>query len=100
MPDAKQMEMLWKFDHGPRFENYGKAVAAIGQVGTGGDFLDTDHSQAHFHGGSASCWKAELIKRPKVHLALLQLGSMRSYIHLHLITSFPDLPRFPLLLHR
>ena len=48
MLDAEQMEMLWKFGHGPRFEDFDEAVATIGQVGPGGHFLGTAHTQAHF----------------------------------------------------
>ena len=40
--------MLWKFGHGPRFEDFDEAVATIGQVGPGGHFLGTAHTQAHF----------------------------------------------------
>ena len=48
MLDAEQMEMLWKFGHGPRFEDFDEAIATIGQVGPGGHFLGTAHTQAHF----------------------------------------------------
>ena len=48
MLDAEQMEMLWKFGHGPRFEDFDEAVATIGEVGPGGHFLGTAHTQAHF----------------------------------------------------
>ena len=48
MLDAEQMEMLWKFGHGPRFDDFDEAVATIGQVGPGGHFLGTAHTQAHF----------------------------------------------------
>ena len=30
MLDAEQMEMLWKFGHGPRFDDFDEAVATIG----------------------------------------------------------------------
>ena len=48
MLDAEQMEMLWKFGHGPRFEDFDEAVATIADVGPGGHFLGTAHTQAHF----------------------------------------------------
>jgi trimethylamine--corrinoid protein Co-methyltransferase len=48
MLDAEQMEMLWKFGHGPRFEDFDEAMATVGQVGPGGHFLGTSHTQAHF----------------------------------------------------
>jgi trimethylamine--corrinoid protein Co-methyltransferase len=48
MLDAEQMEMLWKFGHGPRFDDFDEAVATIADVGPGGHFLGTAHTQAHF----------------------------------------------------
>lgn len=48
MLDAEQMEMLWKFGHGPRFEDFDEAIATVGEVGPGGHFLGTAHTQAHF----------------------------------------------------
>jgi trimethylamine--corrinoid protein Co-methyltransferase len=48
MLDAEQMEMLWKFGQGPRFEDFDEAIATIGEVGPGGHFLGTAHTQAHF----------------------------------------------------
>jgi trimethylamine--corrinoid protein Co-methyltransferase len=48
MLDAEQMEMLWKFGQGPRFEDFDEAIATIGDVGPGGHFLGTAHTQAHF----------------------------------------------------
>jgi trimethylamine--corrinoid protein Co-methyltransferase len=48
MLDAEQMEMLWKFGQGPRFDDYEEAVATIAEVGPGGHFLGTAHTQAHF----------------------------------------------------
>ncbi len=48
MLDAEQVEMLWKFGHGPRFEDFEEAVSTIAEVGPGGHFLGTAHTQAHF----------------------------------------------------
>ncbi|MFO1071779.1 MAG: trimethylamine methyltransferase family protein [Geminicoccaceae bacterium] len=48
MLDAEQMEMLWKFGHGPRFEDFDEAIATVSEVGPGGHFLGTAHTQAHF----------------------------------------------------
>jgi trimethylamine--corrinoid protein Co-methyltransferase len=48
MLDAEQMEMLWRFGHGPRFEDFDEAMATIGEVGPGGHFLGTSHTRAHF----------------------------------------------------
>ncbi|MFO1038325.1 MAG: trimethylamine methyltransferase family protein [Geminicoccaceae bacterium] len=48
MLDAEQMEMLWKFGHGPRFEDFDEAMATVGEVGPGGHFLGTAHTQANF----------------------------------------------------
>ncbi len=48
MLDAEQMEMLWKFGQGPRFDDFDEAVATIADIGPGGHFLGTAHTQAHF----------------------------------------------------
>jgi trimethylamine--corrinoid protein Co-methyltransferase len=48
MLDAEQIEMLTKLLEGPRFEDFDEAIATIGQVGPGGHFLGTEHTQAHF----------------------------------------------------
>lgn len=46
--DAEQMEMLYKLGEGPRFEDLGAALEAIREVGPGGHFFGTAHTQAHF----------------------------------------------------
>lgn len=48
MLDAEQMEMLWKFGHGLRFEDFDEAISTVAEVGPGGHFLGTAHTQAHF----------------------------------------------------
>ena len=48
MLDAEQMEMLHRLAQGPRFEDFDEALKAIREVGPGGHFLGTDHTQAHF----------------------------------------------------
>ena len=48
MIDAEQMAMLYKLGQGPRFDDFDEAVATVGDVGPGGHFLGTDHTQAHF----------------------------------------------------
>ncbi len=48
MLDGEQMEMLHRLAQGPRFEDFGEALEAIREVGPGGHFLGTDHTQAHF----------------------------------------------------
>lgn len=46
--DAEQMEMLYKFAQGPQFGDFKEAVASIADVGPGGHFLGTEHTQANF----------------------------------------------------
>ncbi|HEX2524861.1 MAG TPA: trimethylamine methyltransferase family protein [Geminicoccus sp.] len=46
--DAEQMEMLYKFAQGPQFGDFDEAVASIRDVGPGGHFLGTAHTQANF----------------------------------------------------
>jgi trimethylamine---corrinoid protein Co-methyltransferase len=48
MLDAEQMEMLYRFLAGPRFEDFDEALATVRDVGPGGHFLGTAHTQAHF----------------------------------------------------
>lgn len=48
MLDAEQMEMLYKLWQGPRFEDFDEALATVREVGAGGHFLGTAHTQAHF----------------------------------------------------
>jgi trimethylamine--corrinoid protein Co-methyltransferase len=46
--DAEQMEMLYKFAQGPQFGDFDEAIASIRDVGPGGHFLGTAHTQANF----------------------------------------------------
>jgi trimethylamine--corrinoid protein Co-methyltransferase len=46
--DAEQMEMLYKFAQGPQFGDFDEAIASIKDVGPGGHFLGTAHTQANF----------------------------------------------------
>jgi trimethylamine--corrinoid protein Co-methyltransferase len=46
--DAEQMEMLYKFAQGPQFGDFDEAMASIKDVGPGGHFLGTAHTQANF----------------------------------------------------
>jgi trimethylamine---corrinoid protein Co-methyltransferase len=48
MLDAEQMEMVHKLGRGPRFEDFDEALATVRDVGPGGHFLGTGHTQAHF----------------------------------------------------
>jgi trimethylamine--corrinoid protein Co-methyltransferase len=48
MLDAEQMEMLHRLAQGPRFDDFEAALGAIREVGPGGHFLGTGHTQAHF----------------------------------------------------
>jgi trimethylamine--corrinoid protein Co-methyltransferase len=48
MLDAEQMEMVYKLGEGPRFDDFDEAMAAIREIGPGGHFLGTAHTQAHF----------------------------------------------------
>jgi len=48
MLDAEQMQMVHKLGQGLKFDDFGEAVATIGEVGPGGHFLGTAHTQAHF----------------------------------------------------
>lgn len=48
MLDAEQMEMLYRLGQGPRFDDFTEALAAIREVGPGGHFLGSAHTQAHF----------------------------------------------------
>ncbi len=55
--DAEQMAMLQRFGQGPIFSDFDAAIAAIGEVGPGGHFFGTAHTQEHFH---AAFFMAEL----------------------------------------
>ncbi len=48
MLDCEQMEMLYKLGQGPRFEDFDEALRAIHEIGPGGHFLGTAHTQANF----------------------------------------------------
>ena len=46
--DAEQMEMLYKFAQGPKYDDFDEAIASIRDVGPGGHFLGTAHTQSNF----------------------------------------------------
>jgi trimethylamine--corrinoid protein Co-methyltransferase len=46
--DAEQMEMVHRLGLGPRFDDFGEAMDAIREIGPGGHFFGTAHTQAHF----------------------------------------------------
>ena len=46
--DAEQMAMLHRLAGGMRFDDFSEALAAIEEVGPGGHFFGTRHTQAHF----------------------------------------------------
>jgi trimethylamine--corrinoid protein Co-methyltransferase len=46
--DAEQMEMYYRFAQGPVLEDFGDAMAAIREIGPGGHYLGTAHTQQHF----------------------------------------------------
>ena len=48
MADAEQVDMLYKFGQGPQFDDLDEALAGIDEVGPGGHFLGSAHTQAHF----------------------------------------------------
>lgn len=48
MLDAEQMQMVHKLGQGLKFDDFNEAVASVGEVGPGGHFLGTAHTQAHF----------------------------------------------------
>jgi trimethylamine--corrinoid protein Co-methyltransferase len=48
MLDAEQVEMLYRLGQGPSFADFEEAMGAIREVGPGGHFLGTAHTQAHF----------------------------------------------------
>jgi trimethylamine--corrinoid protein Co-methyltransferase len=48
MLDAEQIEMFYRFGGGPRFGDFDEALATIRDVGPGGHYLGTDHTQSHF----------------------------------------------------
>ena len=46
--DAEQIEMFYRFGQGPQFGDFDEAVSTISEVGPGGHYLGTDHTQSHF----------------------------------------------------
>jgi trimethylamine--corrinoid protein Co-methyltransferase len=46
--DAEQMEMLHRLGRGPRFDDFEEAMQAIHEIGPGGHFFGSAHTQAHF----------------------------------------------------
>jgi trimethylamine--corrinoid protein Co-methyltransferase len=46
--DAEQMEMLFRLGQGPRFDDFEEAMQAIHEIGPGGHFFGSAHTQAHF----------------------------------------------------
>ncbi len=46
--DCEQIEMFYRFGQGPQFGDFDEAVATIAEVGPGGHYLGTDHTQSHF----------------------------------------------------
>ena len=46
--DAEQMEMVYRLGQGPRFDDFAEAMQAIRDIGPGGHFFGTAHTQAHF----------------------------------------------------
>ena len=48
MLDCEQIEMFYKLGQGPRFDDFEAALAAVREVGPGGHYLGTAHTQNHF----------------------------------------------------
>jgi trimethylamine--corrinoid protein Co-methyltransferase len=46
--DCEQIEMFYRFGQGPQFADFDEAVATIAEVGPGGHYLGTQHTQDHF----------------------------------------------------
>ena len=46
--DCEQIEMFYRFGQGPQFDDFDEAVTTIREVGPGGHYLGTDHTQKHF----------------------------------------------------
>ena len=46
--DCEQIEMFYRFGQGPQFDDFDEAVATIEEVGPGGHYLGTQHTQNHF----------------------------------------------------
>ena len=48
MLDVEQVEMFYKLAEGPRFDDFEEAMAAIREIGPGGHYLGSEHTQNHF----------------------------------------------------
>jgi trimethylamine--corrinoid protein Co-methyltransferase len=48
MLDGEQAEMFYRLAQGPQFADLDEALAALQEVGPGGHFLGTRHTQDHF----------------------------------------------------
>ncbi len=48
MLDAEQIAMFYRFGQGPDFSDFEDAMTAIREVGPGGHYLGTEHTQSHF----------------------------------------------------
>jgi trimethylamine---corrinoid protein Co-methyltransferase len=46
--DAEQVEMFYKLLQGPRLDDFDDALAAVREIGPGGHYLGTAHTQTHF----------------------------------------------------
>ncbi len=46
--DAEQIEMFYRFGQGPQFDDFEEALAAVREIGPGGHYLGTEHTQSHF----------------------------------------------------
>lgn len=46
--DCEQIEMFYKFGLGPQFDDLDEALAAVREIGPGGHYLGTAHTQSHF----------------------------------------------------
>ncbi|MDH3689846.1 MAG: trimethylamine methyltransferase family protein [Gammaproteobacteria bacterium] len=46
--DAEQVAMFYKFAQGVSFDDFDEAIAAVREVGPGGHYLGTTHTQEHF----------------------------------------------------
>jgi trimethylamine---corrinoid protein Co-methyltransferase len=48
MLDGEQAEMFYRLAQGPQFDDLDEALAAVEEIGPGGHFLGTRHTQDHF----------------------------------------------------
>jgi trimethylamine---corrinoid protein Co-methyltransferase len=46
--DCEQIEMFYRLGQGPQFDDMESALAAVREIGPGGHYLGTEHTQAHF----------------------------------------------------